>query len=107
MLTFKDFIPQVQKRVLGMATAYESIHEVLTRVNRWMESEQIQVFNVETLLLPEHPKDREESPPAYMTSAGYSYGTYQTIRVWYREQGGQRPYTGVTQQLDSGDIPSR
>ncbi|HEY1016377.1 MAG TPA: hypothetical protein VGE07_26950 [Herpetosiphonaceae bacterium] len=104
MLTFKDFIPQIQKRVLGMPTAYESIHEVLTRVNRWLEHERLEVISIETLLLPKLPGEAEESPPARMTAASSSMGTFQVIRVWCREPaGGARAYTGVTQQLSPLD----
>ena len=105
MLTFKDFIPQIQKRVLGLPTAYESIHEVLTRVNRWLEREQLEVISIETLLLPKLPGEAEESPPARMTGASSSTGTFQVIRVWFREPpAGARAYTGATQQLSPLDL---
>lgn len=105
MLTFKDFVPEIQKRVLGMATAYESIHEVLTRVNRWLEHDQIELFNVETLLLPEHPGASAENPPARMVGSAHSSSTLQIIRVWYRDHPATvRPYTGITTELDATDL---
>ena len=100
MLTFKDFIPQIQTKVLGFPTNYESIHEVLTRVKRWIEQEQTQVLNVETLLLPVLPKEHDESAPARMTGASSSTGTFQVIRVWYHEPPTEATaYTGSTRQL--------
>ncbi|MBA3470452.1 MAG: hypothetical protein H0T53_12505 [Herpetosiphonaceae bacterium] len=100
MLTLKDFIPQVQKKLLGIPTDYESIHEVLTRVKRWIDREQIQVLNVETLLLPMLPSEGEESPPARMNSVGNSMSTFQIIRVWYQEPpAAESAYTGITSRL--------
>ncbi len=98
MLTLKDFIPQVQKKILGIPTDYESIHEMLTRVKRWIEREQIQVLNVETLLLPMLPSESEESPPARIV--GNAMSTFQIIRVWYHEPpAAERAYTGITSRL--------
>lgn len=105
MLTFKDFIPQVQKRMLGLPTAYESIHEVLTRVNRWLERDQPEIISIETLLLHNLPGAAEESPPSRMTGASASTSTFQAIRVWYREQpAAKSAYTGITQQLSGNDV---
>ncbi len=98
MLTFKDFIPQIYKQLLGFPTDYESIVEVLTRVQRWIEREQIQVLNVETLLLPVLPGEQEEGGPTRVT--GVSGNIFQIIRVWYHEPpAAERAYTGVTSRL--------
>ncbi|HYF62678.1 MAG TPA: hypothetical protein VD886_07675 [Herpetosiphonaceae bacterium] len=100
MLTFKDFMPEVQKKILGFPTDYESIHEVLTRVKRWIEREQIQIINVETLLLPSMPSGADEAAPARMTAASNSMGTFQVIRVWhYESPPHQSAMTGVTVRL--------
>lgn len=106
MIAFKDFIPQVQKRVLGLATAFESIHEVLTRANRWIELEHIHVVNIETLLLPNLPGEAEESAPARMTGASSSTSTFQIVRIWYQEQPTtDNAYTGMTRRLMPLDPP--
>ena len=100
-LTFKDFLPEIQKKILGIPTDYESIHEVLTRVKRWIEREQIKIINVETLLLPAMPSGNAESPPARMTGASGSMGTFQIIRVWYDDvTPPPTAMTGVTQRLN-------
>ena len=100
MLAFKDFMPQIQKKVLGLPTAYEDIHEVFTRVKRWLEQEQIQVINVETLLLPALPNANLESAPSRMTGASGSTGTFQVIRVWYHDSASfEEAYTGATKRL--------
>ena len=100
MMTFKDFIHQVQKKILGFPTDFESIHEVLTRVKRWIEREQIHVLNVETLLLPALPAEHDQSAPARMTGAYGSLATFQVIRVWYHEQPPQTTaVTGITHRL--------
>lgn len=103
MLSFKDFIPQIQKRVLGLPVAYEDIYEVLTRVKRWIEEEQIQVLNIETLLLPTLPNPKTDVPPSRMTGASNSSGTFQVLRVWYKETSDEA-YTGATRRLTATEI---
>src|SRR5215213_10868770 len=81
MLTFQDFIPQIQKTVFGFPTEYEDINEVLTRLSSWVEREQIQVLNVETLLLSILPNEHEQGAPVRITGALGS--VFQVFRVWY------------------------
>jgi hypothetical protein len=69
MIAFHDFIPRRQgRRLLGILTDYENLHELVTRVNLWIEQHSVDVLNVETVLLTSLPKEDEESPKVEMTS---------------------------------------
>jgi hypothetical protein len=103
MIAFRDFIPQRQrKRLLGVLADYENLHELVSRVNLWIEQHQVDVLSVETVLVTSLPGDAEASPKTRMDSPGQTLSTYQIVRVWYREHaqaGGA--YTGETTRLGS------
>lgn len=101
MIAFQDFIPRRQgKRLLGMVTDYENLHELVTRVNLWIEQHQIDVLNVETVLVTSLPKENEASPKVEMTSQANVTSTIQIVRVWYRESVAvEAAYTGQTMRL--------
>jgi hypothetical protein len=104
MLNFQDFIPLVQKTLLGFPTDYESIDAVMTRVRRWIERERIQVLNVETLFLPILPNEHEESAPARIAGFANAMSVFQVIRVWHQDPPApERGYTGITSRLDPRD----
>jgi hypothetical protein len=101
MIAFHDFIPRRQgKRLLGMVTDYENLHELVTRVNLWIEQHHIDVLNVETVLFTSLPKEPEASPKAEMTSQVNVSSTIQIVRVWYRQTAEvEAAYTGQTTRL--------
>ncbi|HEU4328117.1 MAG TPA: hypothetical protein VFS21_33585 [Roseiflexaceae bacterium] len=101
MIAFQDFIPRRQgKRLLGILTDYENLHELVSRVNLWIEQHHIDVLNVETVLFTSLPNEAEESPKAQMGSQANVTSTYQIVRVWYRETAKVEPvYTGQTTRL--------
>ena len=103
MIAFHDFIPQRQgKRMLGMVTDYENLHELVSRVNLWIEQHHIDVLNVETVLVTSLPDETEASPKVRMDSQGTALSTYQVVRVWYRETVEvEAPYTGQTMRLST------
>jgi hypothetical protein len=50
MIAFHDFIPRRQgKRLLGVLTDYENLHELVSRVNLWIEQRHIDVLNCNEL----------------------------------------------------------
>jgi hypothetical protein len=104
VIAFQDFVPQLQrKRMLGLANEYESIREVVTRANRWIEREGVRVINVETLLLPTVPEAEKEIPPR-MDSADVTFSSFQVVRVWYIDDASvDREYTGATRRLAAYD----
>jgi hypothetical protein len=103
MIAFHDFIPQRQgKRLLGILTDYENLHELVSRVNLWIEQHHIDVLNVETVVVTSLPKDNEASPKVEMTSQANVTSTVQIVRVWYRETvEADAAYTGQTTRLST------
>ena len=103
MIAFQDFIPRRQgKRLLGMVTEYENLHELVTRVNLWIEQHHIDVLNVETVLVTSLPKGTEASPKVEMTSQANVTSTIQIVRVWYRQAVEvEAAYTGQTTRLST------
>jgi hypothetical protein len=103
MIAFQDFIPRRQgKRMLGLLTDYENLHELVTRVNLWIEQHHIDVLNVETVVVTSLPKDNEASPKVEMASQANVTSTVQIVRVWYRETAEvEAAYTGQTTRLST------
>ena len=105
MIAFQDFIPRRQgKRLLGMLTDYENLHELVSRVNLWIEQHHIDVLNVETVVVTSLPKEDEASPKAEMTSQANVSSTVQIVRVWYRQtMEVETAYIGQTTRLSNDD----
>ena len=103
MIAFHDFIPRRQgKRLLGILTDYENLHELVTRVNLWIEQHHIDVLNVETVVVTSLPKETEASPKVEMTSQANVSSTIQILRVWYRQTVEvEAAYTGQTTRLST------
>ena len=103
MIAFHDFIPQRQgKRMLGILTDYENLHELVSRVNLWIEQHHIDVLNVETVLATSLPKGTEASLKVEMTSQANVLSTIQIVRVWYRQTVEvEAAYTGQTMRLST------
>ena len=94
-----------RRRLLGIVSDYESIHEVVTRANRWIERERVEVLNVETLLVTAIPSEEGDLRPK-MDSPGAAMYTYQVVRVWYRVDSSHLPYTGETRRLAERELPA-
>lgn len=102
MIAFRDFIPQRQgKRLLGVLTDYENLHELVARVNLWIEQQQIDVLNIETVVVTSLPNEPEASPKMQMSSPANTNSTYQVVRIWYREAAVEAAYTGQTTRLST------
>ena len=104
MIAFHDFIPRRQgKRLLGVLTDYENLHELVSRVNLWIEQQHIDVLNAATVLVTSLPKEETEaSPKVRMESQANALSTYQIVRVWYRETVEvEAAYTGQTMRLST------
>ena len=103
MIAFHDFIPRSQgKRMFGTLTDYENLHELVSRVNLWIEQHHIDVLNVETVVVTSLPKEDEASPKVEMTSQANVLSTIQIVRVWYRQTVEvEAAYTGQTMRLST------
>lgn len=101
MFAFQDFIPQVQRqRLIPAMSEYESLQEVVTRANRWIEQRGVRVINVETLIVPALPRADAEITAVRLESPNNTLASYQMIRVWYAdERTPTQPYTGATTRL--------
>ena len=84
-LSFQDFVAQDKTKMLAVSRAYESISEVVDRANDWIASEGVDVFHVETLLLP----SAIASSGGMSTNVEFNAGSvsfsqwHQVVRVWY------------------------
>lgn len=103
MIAFHDFVPQRQgRRLLGLMTDYENLHELVTRANIWIEQHQIDVINVETVVFTSLPKENDTSARVDMTSQANVTSTIQIVRVWYRQTVDvETAYTGQTTRLSA------
>jgi hypothetical protein len=100
LIAFHDFIPQTQRKRLGIRTDIERLQEVVSRANRWIEQHQIDVLNVETILMSNLPDEASESPQTRMDAPGtMSFSVYQIVRVWFRQGSGSSAITGQTTRL--------
>ena len=88
MILFADFEPRELKPARFFDSAeYEPMRKVLEDVNTWIEKENIDVVNVETVVLPNMHRLGEEGTqdPELRASGERSTYWYQFIRVWYKK----------------------
>ncbi|MEL6178693.1 MAG: hypothetical protein AAFS10_07050 [Myxococcota bacterium] len=92
MLKFKDFVPN---RIPGQGGGFfspgqpdrhETIHEALEEANAWISSQNIDVINVETVVLPNIWEDHEEGSEDGSLYTGSTFSHWhQFIRCWYKD----------------------
>lgn len=86
MIKFRDFVPPQEQLGLLGKPSLTTVEAAVDAANNWIDSFSIEIFNVETLLLPNVRKD-EETIEAELSSDGETFW-YQVVRVWYREEDG-------------------
>jgi hypothetical protein len=93
MLAFRDFSPRNLKpptwsRGLG---EWESLPEAIAAANEWLRTEDIDLINIETVVMPFHggitELDLTKSPASFINGQHW-YVFRQFIRVWYRAREG-------------------
>lgn len=87
MIKYIDFTPKVTKKGgLFKSTEIETFGDIVASMNEWITSENPDVLNVETVLLPNiHDSDEEGSEDTMLgTGRESSSHWYQLIRVWYK-----------------------
>ena len=84
-LSFQDFVARDTTRMLAVSRTYETIAEVVERANAWIDSEGVEVFHVETLVLPSALASSGGTSTNVEVSAGsVSFSQWhQVVRVWY------------------------
>lgn len=63
------------------ARKYESLNQILNNANQWIERNEIDVLNVETVLLPNSEPKKKDNATHW---AHANWGWSQIVRVWYR-----------------------
>ena len=87
MIKFRDFVPPQEKLGLLGEPGLTTVQSAVDAANHWIEAFGIDVFNVETLLLPNLSRDEdtiEAEIESVQTENGGHYW-YQVVRVWFRE----------------------
>lgn len=87
MIKHIDFTPKVTKKgKLFKSTEIEKFQDIVGLMNEWLEKNNHEVINVETVLLPNiHDSDEEGSEDTMLgTGRESSSHWYQLIRVWYK-----------------------
>lgn len=83
-----DFTPAVTKKGgLFKSAKIQKFQEIVDEMNEWIESNNPNIVNIETVLLPNiHDPDEEGSEDTMLgTGRESSSHWYQLIRVWYKE----------------------
>ena len=85
MIDFIDFVPEFTEEGLFCKSTFEGIRAALTNANKWIEKNNIDVINVETVVLPNiHRKHEDGSEDGSLRTLGKSGSDWhQFIRVWY------------------------
>lgn len=92
MIGFRDFLPQKGAKAGTLSRRWESVSDTVIRANEWIEQEEVDVINVETVLL-RHRRGKFgfSSNESVTTRSGLSIGPFgpsaqwrQVVRVWYR-----------------------
>ena len=86
MIKHQDFVPKmhVQPGIFKLGQ-YETFDEALAAANIWIQENNIQVINIETVVLPNIWSRWEEgsTDPALVTSGDSPSRWHQFIRCWY------------------------
>jgi len=81
MIYFKDFAPQIKKKGF-FKTDFQTFDEALMAANKWITTNQINVVNIETVVLPEMWSEDGTTDTNLTTSGEMMSSWYQFIRVW-------------------------
>jgi adenine C2-methylase RlmN of 23S rRNA A2503 and tRNA A37 len=86
MIQVKDFVPEKSKGSLFKSGKIQQFDEVLKEMNNWIETNNIDVVSIETVLLPNiHDSQEEGSQDTELFTGGESSSHwYQLMRVWYK-----------------------
>lgn len=81
MLEFRDFAPQPTGRKLSGRLEFEnSLRDSVSEASRWIDAENINVLNIETVVLPSIWAEKSTEAPELSSLSP----RYQLVRVWFR-----------------------
>jgi hypothetical protein len=80
MIDQRDFIPKTLSKHWLKGVQTESFDAAIVAANDWIDAENIDVINVETVVLPMAEDDETETS----SISGVGKELRQFIRIWYR-----------------------
>lgn len=84
-IAFKDFAPGIEKKGF-FKDRYEPFQDCLRKANEWIQAENPDLINVETVVLPNLWDSGEtgSEDPEIHTSGEMASSWHQFVRVWYK-----------------------
>ena len=82
MIRFEDFAPRMLKSGF-FGREFESFEAALAGANEWIDSNSIDVVNIETVVLPQIWRENGTTDVDLRISGEMSSSWHQFIRVWY------------------------
>lgn len=86
MITSKDFVPEeLQASGFLRPATYEQLSATRHKMSQWIESEGIEVVNIETVTLPNlhHPHEEGSEDASIHVNSDFVTSWNQFFRVWY------------------------
>lgn len=83
-----DFTPQITKKGgLFRSTKMEGFNDIIQQMNDWIEKNNPNIVNIETVVLPNiHDPEEEGSEDTMLGADGQNASLwFQFIRLWYKE----------------------
>lgn len=94
MIAYQDFVPRMKDRGGFLrAPEFDTLRASVSEANQWIKDQNIRVFNVETVVLPNIHQAHEgvSESVTLRTSGEMSALWHQFIRVWYKLDDGPPP----------------
>jgi hypothetical protein len=109
VITYRDFAPQ-QTAPGGLLKRpeFESLDRAVAEANAWIDSNRVEVVNIETVVLPNvwSPFEEGTEDADIMTRGDFATAWNQFVRVWYTTSGKPaRPADSKSQAIGMpGDV---
>ena len=85
MIDFYDFVPKIMERGGFLrADCFEELSDVMKDVNFWIDANNIDVVNIETVVLPNMHRESGSEDADIRVNDDFTSSWHQFIRVWYR-----------------------
>ena len=96
MIRFQDFAPKrtgTAKVLIFSSAIYEDFAAAAVAASEWIERNQIELVNIETVVLPNmHSQSEEGTVDGSLHTSGERHASWhQFVRVWYRFDGTSPP----------------
>ena len=88
MIGVRDFVPADKTKTLALSRTYESVYDMLQRVNAFVAEHDLAVVNIETLLLPVNTQATQFDDSTQMDLGIFEVGVkrQQVLRLWFRKK---------------------